>query len=230
MPFYAIARGRIPGIYTSWDKAKKQVIGFNGAKFKKFETEIEAQQFVQENAQQSFSTTNIEKAFGSAFKKENPIETDNNLIVFTDGACTNNGKKNARASFAAAYPFHPEWNYAAEIFEEKKSNNVGEFTALIYTLKHCNIVDQEFKKTLIVYTDSMLLVNTVNKWMTNWKKNGWKKADGTEISNLELVQTIDELLEKRKCAIKYTKAHSGESTWEAINNDIADKLAQAVLH
>lgn len=228
MPFYAIAKGRTPGIYTSWDIAKKQVIGFNGAKFKKFDTKEDAQSFIDDTP--IFKQTRIEDAFGSALKKETPIETENNLIVFTDGACTNNGKKNARASFAVAYPYHPEWNYAEEILEDKKSNNVGEFNALVYAIEHCNTIDPEFKKTLIVYTDSMLLVNTVTKWMSNWKRNGWKKADGEEIANLELVQKIDTLLENRKCSLKYTKAHTGSSNWEAINNDIVDKLAQAVLH
>ncbi|CAM6121144.1 unnamed protein product [Calypogeia fissa] len=48
MPFYAIARGHRPGIYTSWDEAKKQVEKFPKARHKKFATEMEALAFIAE--------------------------------------------------------------------------------------------------------------------------------------------------------------------------------------
>lgn len=33
---YAVVRGRVPGIYHSWDEASAQVLGFPQAKFKRF--------------------------------------------------------------------------------------------------------------------------------------------------------------------------------------------------
>jgi ribonuclease HI len=44
--YYAVARGRIPGIYTEWDSCQIQVDGFTGARCKKFATEAEAKEFV----------------------------------------------------------------------------------------------------------------------------------------------------------------------------------------
>ena len=49
MSFYAVARGRIPGVFSSWAECQTQVSGFQGAKFKKFTTAHEAQKFVAEN-------------------------------------------------------------------------------------------------------------------------------------------------------------------------------------
>ena len=46
--FYAVSKGRKPGIYTSWDAAKAQVTGFSGAAHKGFKNEMEAMQWLQE--------------------------------------------------------------------------------------------------------------------------------------------------------------------------------------
>uniref|UniRef100_A0A182MH08 Ribonuclease H1 n=1 Tax=Anopheles culicifacies TaxID=139723 RepID=A0A182MH08_9DIPT len=46
MPFYAVAKGRKVGIFTTWPECQAQVLGFTGARFKKFPTQSEAQQFV----------------------------------------------------------------------------------------------------------------------------------------------------------------------------------------
>ncbi|POS70919.1 hypothetical protein DHEL01_v210690 [Diaporthe helianthi] len=44
-PFYAVARGRQPGIYHDWHACRKQVDGFSGARYKKFDTLAVAQEF-----------------------------------------------------------------------------------------------------------------------------------------------------------------------------------------
>lgn len=43
--FYAVARGRQPGIYHTWDECRKQVNRFSGARYKKFGTLAEAREF-----------------------------------------------------------------------------------------------------------------------------------------------------------------------------------------
>ena len=44
--YYAVARGRKPGVYTDWGQAERQVNGFSGALHKKFKTRAEARRFV----------------------------------------------------------------------------------------------------------------------------------------------------------------------------------------
>ena len=46
MPYYAVRVGRKPGIYGSWSECNAQVSHFPYARFKKFSTESEAQEFV----------------------------------------------------------------------------------------------------------------------------------------------------------------------------------------
>lgn len=46
MPFYAVAKGRSVGIYQSWAECEAQVKGFSGARYKKFDVESSAQEFI----------------------------------------------------------------------------------------------------------------------------------------------------------------------------------------
>lgn len=44
--YYAVARGRSSGVYTSWNACKEQVNGYSGAKYKSFSTPQEARAWV----------------------------------------------------------------------------------------------------------------------------------------------------------------------------------------
>lgn len=46
MPFYAVRVGLVPGVYKTWDECKRNVEGYSGAKFKKFEDIEQALDFV----------------------------------------------------------------------------------------------------------------------------------------------------------------------------------------
>jgi len=47
--FYAVSKGRLPGIYTTWNECQKQVHKFSGAIFASFKTMKEAQEFINRN-------------------------------------------------------------------------------------------------------------------------------------------------------------------------------------
>ncbi|MCI5919865.1 MAG: ribonuclease H family protein [Roseburia sp.] len=44
--FYAVRKGKTPGIYESWEACKRNVDGYPGAQYKSFKTRKEAEQFV----------------------------------------------------------------------------------------------------------------------------------------------------------------------------------------
>ncbi|XP_076351678.1 uncharacterized protein LOC143247447 isoform X2 [Tachypleus tridentatus] len=44
--YYAVHKGRTTGVFGSWEECERQVKGFSGAVFKKFDTQAEAQSFV----------------------------------------------------------------------------------------------------------------------------------------------------------------------------------------
>lgn len=74
MKYYAVANGRSNGIYQSWDTCKAQVLGFPGAKYKKFDTLSAAQDFVKggtsanSSGSGARSSTNTNGNRGSIYK------------------------------------------------------------------------------------------------------------------------------------------------------------------
>lgn len=220
--YYAVAKRRNPGIYRTWNEAKRQVERFNGARYKKFETEREALNFMSQREAQPKTKPS---AITSFFIKEDPKENENTLICFTDGSCLQNGMKNARSGFAVCWPEHRELDFSAAI--TRGTNNRAEYSALIKAVEQADVLDPPRKKTLALYTDSMLLINSINKWMGGWKRNDWKKSDGYTVSNLDLVKRIDELMAVRKVSLVHVKAHTDADTYEAKYNDIVDRMAKA---
>ena len=57
------------------------------------------------------------------------------------------------------------------------------------------------------------------KWITNWKRNGWKTSSGKSVQNLDLWQKIDQL-RINGLEMEYVKGHSGDK-----QNDRVDKIA-----
>ncbi|KAJ9435524.1 Ribonuclease H, partial [Diplonema papillatum] len=49
---YAVARGRAVGVFDTWAEAEAMVVGYQGARFKKFGSPADARAFVAANAAQ----------------------------------------------------------------------------------------------------------------------------------------------------------------------------------
>jgi ribonuclease HI len=148
------------------------------------------------------------------------------LVVFTDGACSANGKKNAKGSYSMVWPDYPEMDGGWPLEGEKATNNRAEMMGLIKSFEIADVIDPERKKHLEVYTDSMFMINCVTKWLANWKKNGFKKSDGSSVLNQDLLRLIDALRLKRVLVLNHVRAHTKNTDWKSLNNAKADALAR----
>ena len=130
--FYAVAKGRQPGVFNTWNDCNKSVRGFRGAKYKKFTTLGDANNFVN-NKQQSPNkiSTQCVKILNNKTTNEPTTEIDNSVdyYVYTDGSCINNGKKNAKAGMGIYFSKDNPRNYSARVVG-KQSNNTGELGAI----------------------------------------------------------------------------------------------------
>ena len=73
------------------------------------------------------------------------------------------------------------------------------------------------------YTDSQYVENAFTKhWITNWKRNGWKTAKGTDVLNKDLWLRLDALFQTRKVQFQWVKGHVGVKY-----NERCDALAKA---
>jgi ribonuclease HI len=153
-------------------------------------------------------------------------EETGTLVVFTDGACAKNGTPRARASCATVWPFHSDLDGGFVLSKnEPHSNNRGEYHAVIRAFEQADFLDPGKQRTLIVYTDSQLLINSLTKWIGGWKRNNWKKSNGEVIANLDLVTILDSCIQNRKTIFKHVRAHTGGKDWYSVYNDKVDKIA-----
>lgn len=228
MAHYAVAKGRVPGVYSTWDEAKKQIDGFKYAKYRKFATVEEARSFVKEHGTPSSVVKQLGIDIPTVVSDSEVVKEG--LVVFTDGSAIGNGKKSAKAGYAAVFPNHPHLTCAKPLEGAVQTNNRAEFMACIYALEAADTHDPERTETLHIYTDSQLLINTTTKWMSGWKRKGWKKSTGEPIMNQDLVERLDNLLSKgRKVAWTHVEAHTGKTDWISTWNDTVDKMARGII-
>lgn len=82
--YYAVQNGRNPGIYNSWDECKKQVAGFSGAVYKKFETASAAEKFANQGAKSIASQGSRQMGFQSNLSKD-PKQNSKNYYAVARG-------------------------------------------------------------------------------------------------------------------------------------------------
>lgn len=163
---------------------------------------------------------------------EEPRESPQVLIAFTDGACLNNGKSGARGAYAVVWPEHPAMNEGLALPRNgvPHTNNRAELSAVLHAIRRADdaALDPDRKKTLILYTDSMLTIDSLTSWIHKWKRNGWIKAsDGKRVANIDLLQDIDRLMGERKVVFRHVRAHTGKQDYESLHNARVDALARA---
>ncbi|WP_309130203.1 ribonuclease H [Brevibacterium sp.] len=100
----------------------------------------------------------------------------------------------------------------------ESTNNRGELMAVLDLLVSTADVDDDLK----IYCDSQYVINALTKWMPGWKRRGWKKADGKEVLNRDLLAELDEALTGRSVEFEWVKGHSDHTM-----NEAADKRARA---
>ena len=146
--------------------------------------------------------------------------------VYTDGACSKNGKEGSKASFACWFPDHKELSKSGRIPDDQpQTNNRGELYAILQAVK---IVEENFpveETKLEIYTDSQYSKNCLTVWLPGWIANGWKTSQNTPVQNKDLIEETTGLLKKFTYSISYVQAHAGIK-----DNEIVDRMAVAVLN
>jgi len=153
-------------------------------------------------------------------KDENKLE----YYVYTDGACSNNGKSNASAGIGI-YFGPDDCRNVSKIVEGKQTNNVAELSAIIETYF---IIEKDLNegKNVTIVTDSNYAILCVSSYGLNCEMNGWKK----DIPNKELVKKAFELY-KNKSNVKFmhVKAHTNKTDIHSFGNANADRLANEAI-
>jgi len=104
------------------------------------------------------------------------------------------------------------------------TNNKMELTAAIEALTHV----RQIEGPVAIYTDSTYVIKGIKEWIWNWRRRGWKTAEGADVQNRDLWQQLDALVSARprgSIAWHYVRGHVGTPGNERVDA-IADGLAR----
>tara|TARA_B100000900_G_scaffold322308_1_gene281680 strand:+ start:1598 stop:2281 length:684 start_codon:yes stop_codon:yes gene_type:complete len=156
-------------------------------------------------------------------KNTKPLSNNKIINVYTDGACSNNGRPDARAGFGIWFGDNDERN-VSESFTGPQTNNRAELLAIIRAL---TILRDEIEKgqQVMIYSDSSYSIRCCTTYGEKMSKKGWQMK-GNDIPNRELVEVAYNFVKKYN-NIKFThiRAHTGLEDEHSIGNDNADRLA-----
>jgi len=99
--------------------------------------------------------------------------------------------------------------------EKLTTNNRMELVAVLEALR-------AIPGNLHLVCDSKYVVESATKWMHGWRRRGWRKSDGSEIANKDLIVELDAALRGRRVRFEWVRGHDGHPL-----NEEADTRARA---
>jgi len=212
--YYAIIRGKVPGIYTEWfgpHGAEVQVKGFIGAVYKSFPTEREAIQWLKVGEAKG-KRTKGKAAVVPEITLPDRSPFPDQVVVYTDGSSLGN-------------PGLGGWGMVrlnAQDREERSggyqltTNNRMELLACIEGVK-----DLPDDTSVLLYSDSQYVVNGVTKgWAVNWRSRGWMRNRTERAENVDLWDQLLDEIERMDVQFKWVRGHDGNP-----GNERCDQLA-----
>ena len=176
--FYVVWEGVTPGVYASWTDCQLQIKGYEGAKYKSFDTREEAERALA-SSPYAYIGKNAKKKTEAARTGSDTLPAsviDNSLAV--DAACSGNpGPMEYRGVHVAS---------RQEIFHfgpMKGTNNIGEFLAIVNAIswvrqKKCKTKlprneETEELFTVIERAEKWLRENTYTTRILKWETKVW---------------------------------------------------------
>lgn len=134
--------------------------------------------------------------------------SDNQVFLYTDGACSGNPGPGGWACLLKYKDTSKEISGGAP----ETTNNQMELTAVIEGLsllkKPCEVA---------LFTDSKYVLEGATKWLDGWIQKGWKKADKKPVLNRDLWEKLIPLLEKHTLSWHWVKGHAGHPENERVD-------------
>ena len=166
------------------------------------------------------------------------------INVYCDGSTSNNGSSKATGGYGVYFPEDDSLSMSFPYIHEVPTNQKTELYAMMMAIRQCilyvknvsqNTSEQQEINTYIfnIYTDSMYTINCLDKWMNNWIKKGWKKADGKPVQNSHILDPLYKLYTKfkdtetMKIKLHHINSHTGKTDIHSLGNAMADKLSRS---
>jgi ribonuclease HI len=160
-------------------------------------------------------------------KNSKPVSNKEPLNIYTDGACSNNGKASANAGFGVWFGENDERNIS-QTYNGRQTNNVAELLAIVTAL---SIVREDIEAGRIIhlYTDSDYSKRCCTTYGEKMFKKNWQKK-GVDIPNRQIVEAAYGFCSKyNNIKFHHIAAHTGLQDQHSVGNDHADRLANIAI-
>ena len=139
------------------------------------------------------------------------------LYAYTDGACSGNpGPGGWGVLLLAKDGETTVKTRSLSGGSAETTNNQMELTAAIMALEAL-----QRPSSITIVTDSSYVKDGMTKWISSWKKNGWKTAAKKAVKNEELWKKLDVATQRHEVSWEWIKGHAGH-----VENEEADELAR----
>tara|TARA_Y100000389_G_scaffold202656_1_gene248596 strand:+ start:2287 stop:2916 length:630 start_codon:yes stop_codon:yes gene_type:complete len=157
----------------------------------------------------------------------NPAINNDKFIVYTDGACPNNGSSKARSSigihFSEKNPIKIE-DVGRPLILNSHSNNNAEMNAIYECLKL--IKENNVNVPIELYTDSSYCRSILLEWYEKWVLNNLLKNK----KNLNIIEKTYNIFKTfENIDIIHINSHTNKTDEHSYGNHIADQLARNSL-
>lgn len=152
------------------------------------------------------------------------------MRVFTDGACSANGRPGAKAGYAIWFPEHQSMSTSSRLSDTvPQTNQRAELAAIhgaVVVLEQNGCLDED----IVIYSDSEYSINCLTKWITGWVSRGWKTSAGGNVLHRDLIEDASKRLAKFKSyRFVHVRSHTGAEDELSKNNDVVDRMARATI-
>ena len=145
------------------------------------------------------------------------MNTENQIIVYTDGGCHGNPGPGGWACVIIAEEQAKQLSGG----EKLTTNNKMELTAAITALTAIYNTERFRNQKITVNIDSQYVKNGITSWIFSWKKNGWRTSAKKPVLNKELWEQLDALNSILNVEWNWVKGHAGVEY-----NEVCDQLCQ----
>ena len=161
-------------------------------------------------------------------KLTSKIQPNNNdsFIIYTDGACKNNGSKKAKAGIGVYFSERNNIkinNISKKLLCDKPTNNKAELTAILVALEKC--YEKDIKQNIIIYTDSDYCIKCITCWYPEWIK----QPNFNKKKNIDILNKIFKYYNENKVKLIHIRSHTGLQDEHSLGNEHADKLATSCI-
>ena len=159
---------------------------------------------------------------------QKPLEIidQDTIIIYTDGACSNNGSKFAKAGIGIHFSKRNKIKFddvseSLEATDNKLTNQRAELYAILKALR----ITKEVTNHIIIFTDSEYSINCVVRWFASWVSKN--KVD--EKKNVDLIRPIHQYYISNNFEFRHIKSHTSLQDEHSLGNEMADKLATTCI-